>query len=64
LRIHETWRNSAQWQKRTRLCGYFDEVARAAIPQCWDWEVGFIELPDDIFDSGNQASANYRVLRK
>jgi site-specific recombinase XerD len=34
--------------------GHFDEIARAAIPQCWDWEVDFVEIPDEIISTGNQ----------
>ncbi|MFZ5909369.1 MAG: hypothetical protein ACOYYU_05080 [Chloroflexota bacterium] len=44
--------------------GYFDEVARAAIPDCWDWEVEFVELPQDVLDSGNLARVNYWITNK
>jgi len=27
--------------------GKFDEAARKAIPLCWDWEVDFVELPEN-----------------
>jgi hypothetical protein len=38
--------------------GYFDEAARAAIPQCWDWNVEFVEIPENLLNSGNQAKIN------
>jgi len=44
--------------------GYFDENARAAIPDCWNWDVEFVELPQDILDSGNQALVDYWIRNK
>jgi hypothetical protein len=38
--------------------GYFDEAARAAIPQCWEWDVEFILLPEEILNSGNEAKVS------
>ena len=44
--------------------GYFDEFARAAIPGCWEWDVDFIEISNDILDSGNEALVNYWIRNK
>ena len=44
--------------------GYFDEFARAAIPSCWEWDVDFVEIPNDILDSGSQARVNYWIKDK
>lgn len=44
--------------------GYFDEVARASIPQCWGWNVEFVELPEEILDTGNQSLVDYWIRNK
>jgi hypothetical protein len=44
--------------------GAFSEAARDAIPECWDWDVEFIELPQDFLDSGNKNGANYWIKEK
>ena len=44
--------------------GYFDEFARASIPACWNWDVDFIALPNDLLNSGNEPLVKYWIRNK
>jgi predicted GIY-YIG superfamily endonuclease len=41
--------------------GYFDEFARAAIPQCWEWEVDFVVIPVEILNLGSEARVKHWI---